>query len=836
MKKTKRFLALFLTLAMALSISMGALAAPPPPASAPDPGAFYMSQISDADQISPENYDAVSALVALGIVGGSKEGDSYVFNPQGTIDRAGLSKLAWLTCALLTKEGAVAPESSRFTDVSMDHWALPYIEACAREGMINGSTPTTFDPNGTATLSAVGKLMLAAMGRTDLVGDDWMDKTEAAGDAIGLFANVGEDLSAPATREETAQIIYNALTYTGDKGLLAEVLLVKEDTTLDLTVKDNTIICAPAGKLVSVVCNGAEIEPEVGKTYQNAKLVVTAATDMTGSFYGAAHPTLYPFRTALMVEEGRLVADKSVTEAISGGTYNDSGVTGATIQAGSDEFSGVLVKGGEYTISDTDIIADTDADGSRTNDFSGLGAAVMAAGEGTRLTIEDSSIETTGVAKLALFSDQGADVIVKNSVLKSNSGTIYDGYMSTADQAVMVAPPWVLGISGNARTTNLMGDMSTSTFIDSTIHAKNWGALSTDSGSWMHLTTINSDVIVDESGYGAYNIGEATEHYYGTRFDVDTMAIIMTGGRSVFQSYTGGQEIDVYKMDGLDLADKSTTGPDKYGKEGTLVGTFVSEKVPAGQKVVSKIDSDNFGFECHANGTDNTNTVELLDGTEVNTGHAVFLVKKVSSDFVVDGAKLNPKDGVILQMMDNDDDFVGIMPTSNTPWGQEDVKYEHHYATHMPTFNTSFVEEAGWGYEWSTYDGQGMERTNNWVTNISFDNGDYTGNLYNGTGYTAQAAALNVTIKSNATLNGAISATATQHEVKEFTSANPEHLGHVINTNYYNGYNDVTVTVEEGAVWNVTETGIVTQIVNNGTINGTITENADGTYTVAPLA
>ena len=38
--------------------------------------------------------------------------------------------------------------------------------------------------------------------------------------------------------------------------------------------------------------------------------------------------------------------------------------------------------------------------------------------------------------------------------------------MSTADQALMVAPPWVLGLGGNAeepcnaRTTNLMGNYS----------------------------------------------------------------------------------------------------------------------------------------------------------------------------------------------------------------------------------------------------------------------------------------------------------------------------------------------------------------------------------------
>ena len=60
---------------------------------------------------------------------------------------------------------------------------------------------------------------------------------------------------------------------------------------------------------------------------------------------------------------------------------------------------------------------------------------------------------------------------------------------------------------------------------------------------------------------------------------------------------------------------------------------------------------------------------------------------------------------------------------------------------------------------------------------------------------------------------------------------------YILNEDGYDTWWGVTVDLTNGAVWNVTETSVVTDlIINDGcTVNGTITENADGTLTVSPL-
>ena len=46
----------------------------------------------------------------------------------------------------------------------------------------------------------------------------------------------------------------------------------------------------------------------------------------------------------------------------------------------------------------------------------------------------------------------------------------------------MVAPPWILGIMGNSRCSNMMGRDTTTNVIDSETSAGAWAVLSTDAG------------------------------------------------------------------------------------------------------------------------------------------------------------------------------------------------------------------------------------------------------------------------------------------------------------------------------------------------------------------
>lgn len=162
----------------------------------------------------------------------------------------------------------------------------------------------------------------------------------------------------------------------------------------------------------------------------------------------------------------------------------------------------------------------------------------------TVLVIDDSEVNVSGVANLGLFADDGADVIIKNSKMHSDGGTLYADYKNSPDQSTMVAPPWVLGIMGTSRGTNLMGNNSSTTVIDSEVSAAQWAVLSTDSGTNMKLNVVNTTMLLTgadyvmqnddtfgdkagkdsnpyttRSGYGTYAIGNADRVFLRCRHD-----------------------------------------------------------------------------------------------------------------------------------------------------------------------------------------------------------------------------------------------------------------------------------------------------------------------------
>ena len=551
--------------------------------------------------------------------------------------------------------------------------------------------------------------------------------------------------------------------------------------------------------------DGNEIASGDGTKYTTSYLTEDGETGILGSWSGLVG---FKYRAGVYVKDGAIDEDNSVY-ALAGlngvvADFDDEGITGLDVTTATSGFSAVIVRDSDYTISDANIVMNTDSDGQDVNDFAGYGAAVAVFGDSVVL-IENSNIETTGVAKLATFADDGADIIVNNSTLGVNGGDIYSEYKSTANQSLMINPPWVLGISGSARTTNVMGDYTTGTYVDTTIKAANWGAVSIDSGTAMKLTCVNCEVSVDGSGYGAYAIGTGTEEYYlGTTFDVQTYAVILTGATVTFDSYTGGEEIDITKLDDA----------------GTRVATVSSSAVAAGETVNSSVTSANFGFMFHHNASSGTNVLNILNGTTVSTENAVFLIKKISSEINIDSAEVSSADGVILQIIDNDDDMIGAY--------MDDV-------FGMPTFNMSFEEPDGWSSTW------GVDYVDSgWTHDFNVTNATLNGSLYNGSGYTSNGGAtLNVNLGENAVLNGGISATEYQHDYKSFTYRTEAEgynattaaeaaakLGHVTNQVYSNGVNIVNVTLTDNAVWTVTEECYVDSLTigADATVNATATD------------
>ena len=549
--------------------------------------------------------------------------------------------------------------------------------------------------------------------------------------------------------------------------------------------------------------------------------------DMGGTDSSTVDGDDYDYSCALYITADGLVEANSNTSRIESGTYDGTGASDILINDNASGHTQIVVNNADYTISDATIKMMTDADGTDTCDFSGKGSAVAVFGSDAEVTIENSDIHTAGVATMPVFTDDGATVTVKNSTLQSDGGTLYAEYMNTPSQTLMVAPPWVLGIMGNSRCTNLMGTDSTMNVIDSETSSGAWAVLSTDAGSNMALNIYNSSLTLNNadesqyplqaeggqiyetkdnpytvnygSGYGTYVIGKATETFAGAEVNVGTYATIFTGGSARFCSLKAGEEYEMTSADGSD----------------TVTYTATEDKNTV-------VNSDTFGFMAHKS----SNTLAIEEGTEVNSAYATFLIKTGSDsqafNAAVDSASIN-NGGVLIQIMDNDDTTNGgkmdADDPDNTNGGSQNFKQVHY-------------EDAGFNTD--------QADASSATQQFTFTDGTYSGNIYNASGSDGlEGSDLYVTLGSGAVLNGAAASTsavhvtydgsvslkqsgcdafdnaeeaaafAEQYQNTEFDITEYWSFGHVANLVNDNGANGVYITLTDDAVWNVDETSLI---------------------------
>lgn len=576
------------------------------------------------------------------------------------------------------------------------------------------------------------------------------------------------------------------------------------------------IVNLETGYLLTMTVDGKETAIRQGEAYSgNIVLKATPLIPQLGSV-ATGKADNYKHRTALYVDDTGIVDSYSVLDAIlqkSGSTVDADGVDNITVNSSTSGFSSIIVEnnGGSstkrFSIKNSIFNALTDSDGSDVSDFTGYGSTIGAYGN-VNLDIDNVEVNTTGVAKVAFLADNGADILVKNSKFSVLGGTLFEGYKNNAAFSDMVAPPWVLGISGNARGTNLLGEDSTSTFVDSDFETTGWGVLSVDAGSDGVINVINSTLkTLSNTGYGIYAIGDAVETFYGTTFNVGTYPAILTGGSLRFTSSEG---IDTY---------------DTVNGLGEKVYSDITSNREDG---VTKVTSQ-FGVMAHDGGD-----IILEKGTVFNTKNAAFLIKNGVVDISVDDSILNVEDGIILQMIDNDDSAVGVDPDG----------------TVMPTFNTTYSEAEG--YLTEAYG----DTTTDAVT-AKFTNVDLVGDMYNATGYVADAKGLKVTFGEGATLEGAISSSSAMHvqmelgedgyyydyvkdaggnyvQATDFTINEYYLLGHVANKAYSNGTNTVSAILEDDAVWTVTDTSYLNSLTvgSEAAVDGKMTVNGVDTLIV----
>jgi hypothetical protein len=628
---------------------------------------------------------------------------------------------------------------------------------------------------------------------------------------------------------------------------------------------------------------GGQPEIQVGPNQvmvDHEKLIDMVATLEEGS------PTSYtrrgnePFVVGYYVKDGSTIGNYSLL------ADTDSPVSNLNLDlvADGEAFNPVIATGEGTDLTLTGAISAYDnGDGKKASDFSGLGAMIIAA-DSAKVNVNSMKIDTKGFVRAAFISDNHAQILVRDSTVTTMGANpltdAYAEYVNSADQNIMLSPPWVLGIQGGIRTGNMLGDNSTLTVINSSIASGGWAVLSTDACTSPMMNVVDSTLEILPaskggmssgnfsyssnygSGYGTYLIGNSVQNFYGTTFKGMTYASIFTGGDGYYRSSAGNIELT-----------------DAHGE---AIETVTGKGNPT---VVNTV----WGFMTHGGGS-----VNVLDGTIVNSEEAVFLHKRGGVSFIADNAVLNSASGILLQMIDNDDTTVGGAMTG---------------------FNTEFNEDAGWpsesgnvtepgsvaagggpggdmggrgmpggdmggrgmpeggmpggdmggrgmpegGMPGGDMGGRGMPEggmpggdmaggpggpgggggmMGGGAAKLVLTNGDYKGDVLNGSGYYNQSGnALEVSIGQGATLDGAISLTETRHVDENgnqntyFTINEYYYLGHVENRNYRNETATISVSLKDGGKWTVTGEGLISElVVDNGTIEG-----ADGAKVVMKI-
>ena len=153
---------------------------------------------------------AVQELSALDVISGYEDG---TFGPDKLVTRAEITKM--IVDALAERSSAEAStESTKFADVSADHWAKGYINQGVADGFIAGMSDTEFDPDANVTYVQAQKMLVSAIGYETYAqaqgGWPIGYKTYAASlDITNGISGIKD--STELTRAQVAQMIDNAM-------------------------------------------------------------------------------------------------------------------------------------------------------------------------------------------------------------------------------------------------------------------------------------------------------------------------------------------------------------------------------------------------------------------------------------------------------------------------------------------------------------------------------------------------------------------------------------------------------------------------------------------------
>ena len=187
----KKLLALVLALVMSMSL-------------------VTISNAAYSDKADIDLKEAVDVLSAVGVC----EGSDGKFDPKANLTREQAAKLvAYLQLGQKSADALVG--GNKFTDVAANRWSAGYVDYCATTGVVAGKGNGLFGPNANVTAVEAAKMLCVALGYNatvqGYVGGDWAINIIRDAQLSKLFDDLSVASTKVLTRDEAAQMIYNAI-------------------------------------------------------------------------------------------------------------------------------------------------------------------------------------------------------------------------------------------------------------------------------------------------------------------------------------------------------------------------------------------------------------------------------------------------------------------------------------------------------------------------------------------------------------------------------------------------------------------------------------------------
>lgn len=359
----------------------------------------------------------------------------------------------------------------------------------------------------------------------------------------------------------------------------------------ELIIEDGAQLVAPEGKYLTLTVCGHGRDILPGRYDGDVRIVVSDCFVKEMVSMDKFERKL--MHGAIFVNNGELAEGRGVPDIVWGGEVTGRRADGIYVASREPDFCGITVDGDcEYTVSDSRF----ELDGKGSDDFAGIGSAVTAYGR-ARVTVNDSQIHLSGVTRCAVHVG-GESVVVCNNCDISNRSPEYD----------MGDWSWGIAVRGTNRLTQLT-DNGTVYYNSCRLTTNGWGVCSVDGSTYANMFIKDSTLTLtgpDAHGYGAFCIGPTHIRYDNSVVDVNGYPIFMMGmgGKTTFD-VTGGSII-----------------------RGRRFGALIMN--------------------------DDNGTLSVKDSV-IDVGKAVFVVKGSASAIRAERSELKSGDGVLLQLMDNDE-------------------------------------------------------------------------------------------------------------------------------------------------------------------------------------